>query len=422
MKKRISIIMMIMAILISLIGTLCYASEIQPRTATNTDAINTDKVESTTSTDDEINLISNTDLSGNDDSNYDTSLQDYDITQNDLYVFEGQDYEMDKIIDGNAYIFVNGDLKFSGAVNGSVFIIANGTVEFTEDSNICDSLYIMAPEVKINGAVYDVYGLTDKFEMMQHAYVSRDIRVISQEAKLRGNIYRDVYLTAYNIDVKDDANSLLLGGDFNYSSEKEVDGLQDVVTYGEIKFNLIEKTENEVSMQERIMQYASSAVTSIVYVLVIYFILILIAPKFVERVGKDLKEKTILPFIVGLVSWVAIVFAIVISFMLLVTSFGSAITIIAWYMIFGIIYISSAVFSISILDIIKSKVAPIKENKALEILTLAGIALVVWILQKLPFVGGLLSFVILTMGIGLIVRNIIANKKLENTTEQASAE
>ena len=402
MKKRISIILVMLLLLVSVLGTFCYANEIQPRTSIEdgidaTDLEDDESVEGTT-----------------------PSIGDYDITYDDLYAFEDQDYEigMNTVIDGNTYIVANGDVKIAGILNGTAFIIANGTVEFTESAEVSDALYIIAQEIKVNGYIYDVYALTQKFEMMEKGYISRDVRLMASDVKLRGTIYRDIYLSADEIDVKDDDTSLFLGGNFNYTSAKEIEGLEDVVYYGEVNFNLKEETEEVVSIGDRIMQYVSGAITSIVYALVIYFLLILIAPKFVEKVGKDLKEKTILPFVVGLVTWVAITLAIVISFILAFTSFGSAIAIIAWFMMFVIIYISSAVFSISVLDIVKTKIAQVEGNKALQICALTVIALCVWILQKLPYVGGLFSFVILTTGIGLIIRNIIATKESNNTTEQ----
>lgn len=404
MKKRISIILAILLLLLSVLGTFCYANEIQPRT----------------SAEEGVNPVSETKPEDNEQIPT-TTTQNYDITYDDLYIFEDHDYEMDKVVDGNIFMVVNGDVKFTGAVNGSAFIMANGTVEITENASIYDALYVLAQEVKINGAVYDTYACTQKLELMSNAYISRDIRVAAKDVKLRGTIYRDVYLTADSIDVKDEENALLLGGDFNYTSGKEVDNLKEVVSYGEINFKLAEDTtDTTVSTADKIKEYLSSAVTSIVYVLVVYFLLILIAPKFVERVGKDVKEKPIMAFVVGLVSWVAVVLAIVISFMLLFTSFGSPITLIAWFLMTAIIYISSAVFSISVLGFVKEKVEKINGNKALEICALAVIGLCVWILQKLPFIGGLCSFVILTTGIGLIIRNIIAKKEISNvaTTEE----
>lgn len=253
---------------------------------------------------------------------------------------------------------------------------------------------------------------------MEKAYISRDIKVAAANVKLRGTVYRDIFLTADNIDVKDETSSLFAGGDFNYTSGKEVEGLQDVVTYGEIHFKLEEETPVEVTLAEKVKDYAFSAVTSIIYALVIYFILNLLSPRFTEAITKDLKEKSIIAFVVGLITWAIIFVAIIMSIMLLFTAIGSPISIIAWLVMTIIIYISSAVVSISITGIVKDKIEAVKNNKILEVCLLMLIALGVWILQKLPYIGGLCNFIILTTGIGLIIRNIIAKKEIEKTTEQ----
>lgn len=406
MKKKLSLLLIALILIVSILGTFSYASEIQPRTGAEEDGIMP---------------ISETAPENDNDSDTD-QIQDYDITYDDLYVFEDKDYEMNKLIDGNAYIIANGDVKFTGEVKGSVFIFANGTVEITDEAYIADSLYIFAQEVKVNGVMYDIYGVSQRFEIMEEAYISRDIRVAAADVKLRGTIYRDVYLTAENIDVKDDTSALFVGGNFNYTSGKEVEELKDIVTYGEINFKLEVENTVEISLADKIKDYAYSAVTSIIYVLVIYFVLKLISPRFTEAVTKDLKEKSIIAFVVGLVTWAIIFIAIIISIILLFTTIGVPISIIAWLAMTIIIYISSAVFSISISGIAKDKIEAVKDNKVLEICVLMVIALCVWILQKLPYIGGLFSFIILTTGIGLIIRNIIAKKEIEKTTEQPAVE
>ena len=226
MKKKISLIIITMILILSTLSTLCYAKEVQPRTSTDEETISDQTPE-----ENETTPISETEPEDENDLQT-NDTQNYDITYSDLCVFEDKSYEMDKLIDGNAYIMVNGDVKFTGEVNGSAYIFSNGTVEFTEESRIVDSLYIFAREIKVNGAIYDIYGASDKFELMEKAYVSRDIKVAAANVKLRGTVYRDVFLASDNIDVKDETTSLLVGGDFNYTSGKEIEGLQDIVTYG----------------------------------------------------------------------------------------------------------------------------------------------------------------------------------------------
>lgn len=406
MKKKISLVLTALIILVSILGTFCYATEvIQPRTGAE----------------DGIMPISETAPEDDNDSQA-NNTQNYDIKYSDLYAFEDRSYEMNELVDGNAYIIANGDVKFTGEVNGSVFIFANGVVEFTDEAYIADSLYIFAREVKVNGAIYDIYGASDRFELMEKAYISRDIKISANDVKLRGTVYRDVYLSANNIDVKDETTALLVGGDFNYTSGREIEGLKDVVTYGEINFKLEEENSVEISLADKIKNYAFDAVTTIIYALAIYFVLKLISPRFTEAVTKDLKEKSIIAFVVGLVTWAIIFIAFIISIMLLFTTIGVPITIIAWLAMTIIIYISSAVFSISITGIAKEKIEAIKENKLLEICLLMLVALCVWILQKLPYIGGLFSFIILTTGIGLIIRNIIPKKETEKTIEKPIVE
>ncbi len=414
MRKKISLILIALIILVSILGTFCSAKEIQPRTVTEDDIM---PISETAPEEDGTMPISETAPEDNDNTGTDNT-PNYDITYSDLYVFEDKDYEMNQLIDGNAFIMVNGNVKFTGEVNGSVFIFANGTVEFTEKSRIIDSLYIFAREVKVNGSIYDIYGASERFELMENAYISRDIKISADDVKLRGTIYRDVYLAGNNIDVKDEKTSLLVGGDFNYTSAKEIEGLQDIVSYGEIKFKLEKEDAVEISLAEKIKDYAFSAVTSIIYALVIYFVLKLLSPRFTESIAKDLKEKSIIAFVVGLVTWAILFIALIMSIMILFTAIGSPISIIAWLIMTIIIYISSAVFSISVTGIAKDKIQAVKENKILEICLLMVVALCVWILQKLPYIGGLCNFIILTTGIGLIIRNVIAKKETEKTVEQ----
>jgi len=153
---------------------------------------------------------------------------------------------------------------------------------------------------------------------------------------------------------------------------------------------------------------------------VIFGILKLIAPKFIERTGTDLKEKGIVAFTVGLLSWVLITLAIVASLILLFTPLGVPVSIIAWIAMLVIIFISPAAFSIALLDVVKQKSEKVKGNIGLEILVLAIIAICVWGIQKLPYIGGFASFVVVTTGVGLIIRNLrakIENNKVEETTQ-----
>lgn len=403
MRKKITLIAIIVALILTLFTAFSFATQIEPRTSINEPVI----------------TIEGEDIVTGEEITQDT---EYEIIEQDFYIISDENYTMDQLVDGNAYLIVDGDITFSGNVLGSVYILANGTVEFTEESKISDAIYILAQNVKVNTIeVYDIYSASESFELMENSYVSRDLRAIASNIKLRGNIYRDVYLNAENIDVKDGETELFIGGDFNYSSPAEIEGIQDVVKYGNVNFSLQENEMDETVVEttsDKIKSYSINALTSAVYVIVIYGILKLISPKFIEKSGADLKEKSIVAFSVGLLTWVIIVLAIVVSIILIFTPLCSPISIISWIVMLVIICASSAVFSISILEVIKQKVEKIRGNVGLEIAVLAGIAIFVWLLQELPYIGGVVSSVVITTGIGLIIRNAIAKRATK--TEEAT--
>ena len=231
MKKKISIIAILIALTLIVFTAICYATEIQPRTVVPTDEV--------------VPISEGEAVTTNEDVN-----TEYNILYDDLYIFEDSDYEMNQLVDGNAYIMVDGNVKFSGAVKGNVYLLANGSVEFTEEAYIADSLYILATKVvKINGEIYDIYSCSEKLEVMEQAYIDRDLKAVADDMKLRGTIYRNAYLEGGNIDVKDDSTKLLIGGNFNYSSKQEIEGIDEIVQYGEVKFSL-QEDENEEAVIE----------------------------------------------------------------------------------------------------------------------------------------------------------------------------
>ena len=350
-----------------------------------------------------------------------TENSNYEITYNDIFELHEDDYEMDKLVDGNAFIMVNGDVKITGEINGSAYILANGTVEIDENGYVADALYVVSKNVKISGVAYDVYAATNNFETTNSAYITRDINVFATNVTLRGKINRNVNMSAGIINVKDENSSVTVGGNFNYTSGSKIEGLEEIVTKGEI--NYVQKTEEEEiepTVSEKITSYAKSALTSIIYVLVVFFLIHIGTHKFNDRITNDLKQKGVVDFVIGILGSLLLVIIGIISIFVLFTEIGIPIVIIAWMLIALLLYISPAVLQIGILGIIEQKNDKIKNNIGFEVLTLAAISLCVWILKQIPIVGVLISVLVTTTGLGLIIRNIIVRET--NKTEPQNNE
>ena len=340
-----------------------------------------------------------------------TSAEDDETVYDDLYIMENKDYVMNTLVDGNAFIMVNGNVKITGKIAGSAYILANGKIEIAEDAIVLDSLYALSKETVIKGYVCDVYSASETFETASDSYIERNLKAAASNLKLRGIIGKNANLTGENITVKDEESALEIGGDFSYTSKSEIENLDEIVKNGEINYT---KEEEEVvkapSFVEKLKSTAIDALASAVYVIIVYFIIKLITPKFIERVGKDIKEKSIVDFAVGLLSFIVGAIAIVLSFILLITLVGIPVSIISWILMLLAVFISPAVFNIAVLELLSQKFNNIKGNTGYTILALIGISLCLSILELIPYIGSIVNFIIITMGLGLVVRNIVSRK------------
>ena len=416
MKRKLSLILIAIILLVFTFTTMIFATDV-----TNLEEIENAIIEENYLDNDYEDYEDYDDYDDYDDyedyENYDDydDYEDYDIKESDIFEFHEDDYEMNDLIDGNAFIMVNGDLKIEGEINGSTYVVANGTVEIGEEAYIADALYVIAKNVIISGYAYDVYAMTNNLETTSTAYIYRDLNALtSNKAKLRGSIYRNVNINSQNIDVKDEEDELNIAGNFNYTSENEIEEIEDVVLNGQVNYTQSVKYEfSEPTAGEVIKKYAVNALTSIIYVLSVFYLIKLIAPRFKEKIEKDLKEKSIVDFTVGLLGFIILIIAIIITIVLLFTEIAIPISIIAWIIMLFALYISPAVLQMGILGLIEQKYEKIRDNIGFEVLTLIGVSLCIWILQQIPILGRIISFIVVSTGFGLIIRNIFTREKVE---------
>ena len=382
MRKKISYLVMFLIVITMLFTTLSFATELDQ-------------------------------LTDGQNENEPIEYEDYEITEHDIFEMHNGDYDADLLVDGNAYILANGNVTIKGEINGNAYIFARGKVVIEEGAVIYDSLYVMAENVMIKGNVYDLYCYSINYEMNDTAYIARDLNLVSENAKLRGKLIRNANISAENIDVKDDTSALIIGHDFNYTSKNKIEGLEEIVNSGEIIYNEAKKVEVEPSKSTTsvIKSSINKIITSIIYVLIIYFLFKAVAPKFSERIEKDLKEKSIVSFAIGLLAYVLIFIVIIVTILLLLTIIGIPIALISWILMILGIYISPAVFQIAVYEIIARKYEKIKNNIGFTILVLIGVSVIFEVVKLIPYLGGIVNFVTLTMGLGLLIRNIVSREK-----------
>lgn len=187
-----------------------------------------------------------------------------DIVDSARY-FYGDNITIDELIDGNVFATgkkvtfsgeVGGDLVIiaeevtikDGVAYGSSVIIANKFV--IESGEIRGNLYTVAAETSINGRIYDMYAVADKFTLEYDGYIYRDLKVMSTETILDGIVGRNVYIETDKLSLNKDC---IIPGSLTYKALNDAtynDGengdtteIPDSVVSGEINYT---KTKGKI--------------------------------------------------------------------------------------------------------------------------------------------------------------------------------
>lgn len=355
-----------------------------------------------------------TDLTNN-NSEMDTSdTNDENFKRSDVYL-TGDDVTIDYIIDGNLFVVAN-HVTINSQVGGDAFICAN-TVTIEEDGYVFSNLFTFAKNVNIDGAVYDLYSASENTTI--NGYVYRDIRVGSNTVNISGTIGRNAYVDCVNLNFAKDTDvnneeevnetsQGVINGNLKYSAKQEASIPEGAVT-GETTFEE-EKSFDGNGFQNQIMSLATFLVT----VIVIWLLCLWRAPKFLENSISLLTTKKVLP-VIGFGILTPIV-AIIASILLFILGLTSKIALLLIITLIILMMISSSIFIIAINNIICNKLNIEKKAVMFGILVISSIVL--WVINLIPFIGSIVGFVAVVLGLGMIVSNLVLNEKDSNIIKE----
>ena len=381
MKTKLRFMLILIAI-ISLVATLSFATDIP---------VTTDGSEITISED-------NT-SQAQDETNGDLEFNEDDWISDDLYLIKSDKAEINKIIDGNAFIIAN-EVVISSEIGGDVFVMANKIV-IEENAYIYSGLYAMAQEIQIDGIVCDAYIMANNFTLGDNGYIYRDLRLTANNVNVNGKIRRNAHIVGVNYNFNQE-NGALIGGDLYYSANQELSLSEDTVM-GDVHF---EKEEvKETSVGDRIKSYVFSALNALVYTLVIVLLILWLAPKFVEKISNMSTGKTIASVGVGIITPIIAIFA---GLLLLVSGIASSLGIVLGLLLFAICISGTAFASIYFGNLFTKLLK--WEGKLKLIIASVIAALIIWIISQIPFIGGVVGYIVASFGIGILVINILSKK------------
>ena len=393
---KLSLVAILVLSIIATLGTAVFATEgqIEPRTVVE-DGEDTDYIDET---DEDAILYDVDDIYG-----------DYempDIYEGDLYVIFGDEnnysgkYVMDKYVDGNVYI-MGQDVEITGEVNGSLFVLAQ-SVKIEETAYVAIHTYVAAVDLEMNGFTSDMYAVSQNFYMGETAVINRDLHVAAVNANIYGTIGRDVKLSANSIDVyESEEQAMTVYGNFDCEYSEEIEDLDKVTIQGTTNLketNEFENYENE-DKGNSLSDYAFKAVRSIAFALIMYLLLVFLAPKFVEK-SKDYVSGR--GAIAGLIGLVFVILLPIIAFILILTLVGVYPAIVACLAYIVVLVMNSVIATIAISEYVASKFDNMTSLWK-KLLIMVCVSLVIYLVELIPVLGSIISLILFFVGVGITV-------------------
>lgn len=336
-----------------------------------------------------------------------TSSTEQEIYEDDLYLF-GEDIVMDKLVDGNVYILAN-TVSVTGKINGNLFVLAQ---DFSlNDAYVTNSVFLCASTASFNGACTDLYAACDNLNVSYESYIVRDARIACDDLIFKGLNSRNMYISATNIDFGSESETASIYGNLVYTSSQEL-SLEDETVLGEITY-----TPQEIGDAKNttdVISILTSILSTLIYSIVVYFIIHWFTPNFKEGISQYASKKIIFAFLIG---FAALIIVPIVSILLLFSSIakGLAIALVTVYALF--LSIAFTVFSLFIAKLIGNKITKIPEFGLFVIVTI-----ILSVLRIAPYVSLIASSIMGICGFGIIVMNLFQrfsnNKKEAETSTQ----
>lgn len=323
---------------------------------------------------------------------------DYTITVNDK--MEGSGFVAGNVVTINnevdGILFTAGNLV--NVTTKSDYLFAAGSAVSVSDATFKDG-FVAGSEVKLNNVqiARDLYAAGSNITVT--GTVGRNLFVSGDNVVIDGAINGDVYVDATTLIIN--SNSVITGK-ITYNDDAETTISKDAVIGSKTTYK---NPSRDVSIDAKsltttvIVNKLLNTLTNLLNILVVGLLMVLLIPRLFEKLSEIEANRLLPSFAWGLLILVA---APVIALIALFTFVGISAGILIGVLYGVLIYLSTIFSTYVITKLIFKKV------KNPYLILLIGLP-IVYIIKLVPFLGGLLSFALLCLGLGLLT-NIIKRK------------
>lgn len=367
-----------------------------------------------TSSENDIALISDTSETKPVETNVENTVSTNETSKDsyknsDVYLM-GDNVTIDYVVDGNLFVMAD-TVTINSKIGGDAFIMAK-TINVGDQAYIFSNLFAMANSIDIKGVVYDVYALSQNFTV-SNGYIYRDAKLCCNTININGVIGRNAFVSCSNINFNTDENDKgIIYGDLTYSTPSELSFDKNIVN-GNVTYKA-PKVSPEKSVREIVASYISDLGAFLAFVIIIWLVCLWLAPKFLNDTNKFVGKKTLNVLGTGLLTLIALPIACIILLLLQLTA-GISLLTVAIYIL--ALIVAKSIFTIVANNYLCSKLNINKNTGIFGMLIVSGV--IVWVISELPYVGGIVSFIISVLGLGVLVSAILPKKakKASDTNE-----
>lgn len=340
-----------------------------------------------------------------------TSSEDDSYKKSDVYL-TGNNVTIDYIVDGNLFVMAN-TVTIDSQIGGDAFIMAKNII-INDNAYIFSNLFAMAESVEVKGVVYDVYALTNNFNI-SGGYIYRDAKISCKTLNVNGSIGRNAFVSCSSINFNTDGNDKgTIYGNLTYSAPSEFNFGDKNVVNGTIDYKA-PKVSPEKSVGEIIAGYIFDLGCFLTFVIIIWLVCLWLAPKFLANTNNFVGKKTLNVLGTGLLTLIAVPIACIILLLLQLTSSISLLTIAIYVLA---LIIARSIFTIVANNYLCSKLNINKNSGIFGMLIVSGI--IVWVISELPYIGGIVAFVISVLGLGVLISSILPKKEKKEKEDSDS--
>lgn len=327
----------------------------------------------------------------------------------DVYL-TGDNVTVDYVVDGNLFVMAD-TVTINSKIGGDAFIMAK-TINVGDQAYIFSNLFAIADSIDIKGVVYDVYALAQNFTI-SNGYIYRDAKLCCNTININGAIGRNAFVSCSNINFNTDENDKgIIYGDLTYSTPSELSFDKNIVN-GNVTYKA-PKVSPEKSVREIVASYILDLGAFLAFVIIIWLVCLWVAPKFLNDTNKFVGKKTLNVLGTGLLTLIAVPIACIILLLLQLTA-GISLLTVAIYIL--ALIVAKSIFTIVANNYLCSKLNINKNTGIFGMLIVSGV--IVWVISELPYVGGIISFIISVLGLGVLFSAILPKKakKASDTNE-----